>query len=82
MSGWPVPLGRPKLLNSHPAADVRRLRQRFISSDDQLPGLALAARGPGCPSDVAALADWSLGRELDIIISIHCDACHTTATGM
>ena len=53
---------------------VRRLREQFFSSDDQLLGSTLAARGPGLPPDVAALADWALGWGLEFIIGIHCDA--------
>jgi cytosine/adenosine deaminase-related metal-dependent hydrolase len=58
----------------HPGDEVRRLRAGVFSSDDQLLGLALAARGPGLSPDEVVEADWALARELDIIVSIHCGA--------
>jgi 5-methylthioadenosine/S-adenosylhomocysteine deaminase len=53
------------------SADVRRIREQYFTSDDQLLTLALAARGPqNCTLDTTA-ADWTLARELAIPITVH-----------
>ncbi|MEV6174082.1 amidohydrolase family protein [Streptomyces sp. NPDC051954] len=54
-----------------PAEDVRRVRDRYFTSDDGLLTLALATRGPGfCVNDVVT-AEWRLARELGIPITVH-----------
>jgi 5-methylthioadenosine/S-adenosylhomocysteine deaminase len=51
--------------------DIRRIRSRYFSSDDQLLTLALAARGPqNCTLDTTE-RDWRLARELGIPITVH-----------
>jgi 5-methylthioadenosine/S-adenosylhomocysteine deaminase len=54
----------------HPE-DVRRIRDTYFSSDDQLLTLALAARAPGNSNFEVAKHDWALARELGIRISVH-----------
>jgi 5-methylthioadenosine/S-adenosylhomocysteine deaminase len=55
---------------NHPE-DVRRIRDTYFSSDDQLLTLALAARAPGNSNFEVAKHDWALARELGIRISVH-----------
>jgi cytosine/adenosine deaminase-related metal-dependent hydrolase len=54
----------------HPE-DIRRIRDRYFSSDDQLLTLALAARAPGNSNFEVAKHDWELARDLGIRISVH-----------
>ncbi len=54
----------------HPE-DIRRVRDTYFSSDDQLVTLALAARAPGNSNFEVAKHDWELARELGIRISVH-----------
>jgi 5-methylthioadenosine/S-adenosylhomocysteine deaminase len=54
----------------HPE-DIRRVRDAYFSSDDQLVTLALAARAPGNSNFEVAKHDWALARELGIRISVH-----------
>jgi cytosine/adenosine deaminase-related metal-dependent hydrolase len=54
----------------HPA-DIRRIRENTLSSDDGLVTLALAARAPGNSNFEAATHDWELARELGIRITVH-----------
>jgi 5-methylthioadenosine/S-adenosylhomocysteine deaminase len=54
----------------HPE-DIRRIRDSYFSSDDQLLTLALAARAPGNSNFEVAQHDWALARELGIRISVH-----------
>jgi cytosine/adenosine deaminase-related metal-dependent hydrolase len=54
----------------HPA-DIRRIRETTLSSDDGLITLALAARAPGNSNFEAATHDWELARELGIRITVH-----------
>jgi cytosine/adenosine deaminase-related metal-dependent hydrolase len=54
----------------HPE-DVRRIRKTYFNSDDQLLGLALAARAPGNVTPDVARHDWLLARDLGIRISVH-----------
>jgi 5-methylthioadenosine/S-adenosylhomocysteine deaminase len=54
----------------HPE-DVRRIRETYFSSDDQLVTLALAARAPGNSNFEVAAHDWALARDLGIRISVH-----------
>jgi cytosine/adenosine deaminase-related metal-dependent hydrolase len=53
------------------ADDVRRVRQQYFSSDDQLLTMALATRGPGFCVDDVVRHDWGLARELDLNITVH-----------
>src|SRR5205814_958989 len=54
----------------HPE-DIRRVRDRYFSTDDQLLTLALAARAPGNTTPEVAAHDWKLARDLGIRISVH-----------
>lgn len=54
----------------HPE-DIRRLREQYFSSEDQLLTLALAARAPGNSSFEAAKHDWELARDVGARISVH-----------
>jgi cytosine/adenosine deaminase-related metal-dependent hydrolase len=54
----------------HPE-DVRRLRDRYFSSEDQLLTLALAARAPGNTTPEVAAHDWKLARDIGARISVH-----------
>jgi 5-methylthioadenosine/S-adenosylhomocysteine deaminase len=54
----------------HPE-DIRRIRDRYFSSDDGLLTLALAARAPGNSNFEVAKHDWELARDLGIRISVH-----------
>lgn len=74
--GWPLIDGASWMFDSkrtHPE-DIRRLRERFFSSDDQLLTLAMAARGPEMAQRDVWLADLRLARELGIRSSIHMGA--------
>lgn len=52
-------------------ADLRRVRDRYFSSDDQLVTLALALRGPQYSSMPTVERDVRLARELDLRVSVH-----------
>ena len=54
----------------HPE-DIRRLRERYCSSEDQLLTLALAARAPGNTAPDVARHDWELARDIGARISVH-----------
>ena len=54
-----------------PGDDVRRIRDRYFSSDDGLLTLALATRGPGFCQDDVVTAEWNLARELGIPVTVH-----------
>jgi 5-methylthioadenosine/S-adenosylhomocysteine deaminase len=54
-----------------PADDVRRIRDRYFSSDSGLLTMALATRGPGFCVDNVVRAEWRLARDLDIPITVH-----------
>src|SRR5438093_580164 len=54
----------------HPE-DIRRLRERYFSSEDQLLTLALAARAPGNTAPEVARHDWQLARDIGARISVH-----------
>ncbi|CAN5740258.1 amidohydrolase family protein [soil metagenome] len=54
--------------------DIRRLRTRYFSTDDQLLTLAMAGRGPEMATRDTWLADLRLARELGIRSSIHMGA--------
>jgi 5-methylthioadenosine/S-adenosylhomocysteine deaminase len=52
------------------AADIRRVREQYFASTDQLLTLAIAARTP--PNDIAAtIADIRLARELGLRTTVH-----------
>jgi len=54
----------------HPE-DIRRIQDRYFSSDDQLLTLAMAARAVGNVTPETAQHDWALARELGIRITVH-----------
>jgi 5-methylthioadenosine/S-adenosylhomocysteine deaminase len=54
----------------HPE-DIRRLRDRYFSTEDQLLTLALAARAPGNTAPEVAKHDWELARDIGARISVH-----------
>jgi cytosine/adenosine deaminase-related metal-dependent hydrolase len=54
----------------HPE-DIRRIREQYFSSDDQLLTLAMAARAVGNVTPETAQHDWALARELGIRITVH-----------
>jgi 5-methylthioadenosine/S-adenosylhomocysteine deaminase len=54
-----------------PGDDVRRVRDKYFSSDDQLLTMGLATRGPGFCKDEVVTAEWQLARELGIPITVH-----------
>jgi 5-methylthioadenosine/S-adenosylhomocysteine deaminase len=54
----------------HPE-DIRRIRERYFSSDEQLLTLALAARAVGNVTPDVVQHDWALARELGIRITVH-----------
>ena len=56
--------------NPYPS-DIRRLRKQYFSSSDQLTTLALAAAGPEFAGMDAAVAEWSIAREVGARISVH-----------
>jgi 5-methylthioadenosine/S-adenosylhomocysteine deaminase len=51
--------------------DIRRIRDTYFSSEDQLLTLALAARAPGNVTPEVATHDWNLAREIGARISVH-----------
>ena len=74
--GWPLVDGASWMFDSqrrHPD-DIRRLRTRYFSSDDQLLTLAMAARGPEMARREVWQDDLRLARELGIRSSIHMGA--------
>jgi 5-methylthioadenosine/S-adenosylhomocysteine deaminase len=54
-----------------PGDDVRRVRDTYFSSDDNLITMALATRGPGFCKEEVVRAEWALARELAIPITVH-----------
>jgi cytosine/adenosine deaminase-related metal-dependent hydrolase len=51
--------------------DVKRLREEFFSSEDQLVTLAMALRGPQFATKEATLADYALAQEVGTRITVH-----------
>jgi 5-methylthioadenosine/S-adenosylhomocysteine deaminase len=51
--------------------DVRRIREQYFSSDDQLITLAMGTRGPGFCKPHVVKHDWELAREIGAPISVH-----------
>jgi 5-methylthioadenosine/S-adenosylhomocysteine deaminase len=54
-----------------PGDDVRRVREKYFSSDDQLLTMGLATRGPGFCKNEVVTSEWQLARELGIPITVH-----------
>lgn len=74
--GWPLVDGASWMFDSqrgHPQ-DIRRLRARYFSSDDQLLTLAMAGRGPEMARREVWLDDLRLARELGLRSTIHMGA--------
>jgi cytosine/adenosine deaminase-related metal-dependent hydrolase len=51
--------------------DIRRVRDRYFSSDDGLVTLAMGTRGPGFCTDEVVRHDWELARDVGAPISVH-----------
>lgn len=51
--------------------DVRRVRQRYFSSDDGLLTMAFATRGPNFCKPEVVRGDWELAKELGLNITVH-----------
>lgn len=51
--------------------DLRRIRDQYFSSDDQLVTLAMAARGPQHTTPEVSASDWQLARELGLRVTVH-----------
>jgi 5-methylthioadenosine/S-adenosylhomocysteine deaminase len=51
--------------------DVKRLRDEYFSSEDQLVTLAMALRGPQFATKEATLADYALAKEVGTRITVH-----------
>jgi 5-methylthioadenosine/S-adenosylhomocysteine deaminase len=54
-----------------PGDDVRRVRERYFSSESGLLTMGLATRGPGFTQDQVVQAEWGLARELGIPVTVH-----------
>src|SRR5262245_19428201 len=52
-------------------ADIRRIRERYFSSDDQRMTLAMGTRGPGFCKPEVVRHEWELAREVGAPISVH-----------
>jgi 5-methylthioadenosine/S-adenosylhomocysteine deaminase len=51
--------------------DVRRVRDRYFSSNDGLMTLAMGTRGPGFCVPEVVKHDWDLARDIGVPISVH-----------
>ena len=51
--------------------DIKRLKPRYFSSEDQLITLALAPRGPCWTTMEVVRHDWALAREVGVPITVH-----------
>jgi cytosine/adenosine deaminase-related metal-dependent hydrolase len=51
--------------------DIKRVRERYFSSDDGLMTLAMGTRGPGFCKPEVVRHDWELAREVGAPISVH-----------
>ena len=51
--------------------DIKRLKPKYFSSDDQLITLALAPRGPCWTTMEVVRHDWALAREVGVPITVH-----------
>jgi 5-methylthioadenosine/S-adenosylhomocysteine deaminase len=54
-----------------PNDDVKRIRDKYFSSDDGLLTMGLATRGPGFTQDQVVQGEWALARELGIPLTVH-----------
>lgn len=54
----------------HPE-DARRVRSEHFSSNDDLVTMAMALRGPELSTMEVTKRDWTLARELDLMITVH-----------
>jgi cytosine/adenosine deaminase-related metal-dependent hydrolase len=54
-----------------PGDDVRRIREKYFSSDDQLLTMGIATRGPGFCKDEVVTSEWQLARALGLPITVH-----------
>ena len=54
-----------------PKDDVKRIRDTYFASDNQLLTMALATRGPGFTQDQVVQAEWGMARDLGIPITVH-----------
>jgi cytosine/adenosine deaminase-related metal-dependent hydrolase len=50
---------------------VRRIRDAYFSSDNNLLTMALATRGPGFTQDQVVQQEWAMARDLGIPITVH-----------
>jgi cytosine/adenosine deaminase-related metal-dependent hydrolase len=74
--GWPLVNDGSWTVASrlgHPQ-DIRRVREQYFASDDQLLTLAMAARGPEEAAPDVAFDDLRLARELGIRTTVHAGA--------
>jgi cytosine/adenosine deaminase-related metal-dependent hydrolase len=51
--------------------DIRRVRDRYFSSDDGLLTLSMGTRGPGFCTEEVVRHDWELARDVGAPISVH-----------
>jgi 5-methylthioadenosine/S-adenosylhomocysteine deaminase len=51
--------------------DLRRVREEFFATEDQLVTMAIALRGPQYATREVNRADYALARELDLRITVH-----------
>jgi 5-methylthioadenosine/S-adenosylhomocysteine deaminase len=51
--------------------DIRRVRERYFSSDEGLMTLAMGTRGPGFCTPEVVKHDWELARDVGAPISVH-----------
>ena len=54
-----------------PKDDVKRIRDKYFSSNDGLLTMALATRGPSFCVDDVVKQEWSMARELGLPITVH-----------
>jgi 5-methylthioadenosine/S-adenosylhomocysteine deaminase len=54
-----------------PKDDVKRIRDKYFSSNDGLLTMALATRGPGFCVDEVVTQEWNMARELGLPITVH-----------
>jgi len=51
--------------------DIRRVRERYFSSEEGLMTLAMGTRGPGFCTPEVVRHDWELARDIGVPISVH-----------
>jgi cytosine/adenosine deaminase-related metal-dependent hydrolase len=54
-----------------PKDDVKRIRDKYFSSNDGLLTMALATRGPSFSVDDVVKQEWTMARELGLPITVH-----------